>query len=207
MRGHRRSIALEGPCCAGKTTLGRGLVRELADVRVGYVRDYSDHVGGGRYLPSAMPDSLESEERALVELLKIEADRTARPLAASSDLLLIDRSVHTLLAHCHALERLTGLAYDDLARRVLTSSDIPIWPDLIAYLDVSDEIVRARNRGKFPPGSIFVNPDFNAGIRSYFRSLAEAEPARIVWLDATRIPVDLRHLAGATVRRLLRGEE
>jgi thymidylate kinase len=205
MNDDRLSIAVEGPCCAGKTTLGRGLTDLLSEIQIGYVQDYSDFVGGGRNLPPAVPDSLEAEEQALRELLRIEADRTAAPLAANPQLLLIDRSVYTLLAHCHALDRMTGVPYDELAHRILTGSKIPVWPDLIVYLDVSEETVAARNRGKFPPGSIFVDPAFNAGFRSYFRRLADAGLTRIVWLDAAGTPEELRDLAAAPVRRQLCG--
>ncbi|MBN1172925.1 MAG: hypothetical protein JXA67_12185 [Micromonosporaceae bacterium] len=204
MNNYRLSIALEGPCCAGKTTLGRGLTSLLSE-SIGYVQDYSDFVGGGRNLPPAVPDDLDSEERALRELLRIEADRTAGPLAAQPELLLIDRSVYTLLAHCHALEQMTGVPYGDLAHRMLTESKIPVWPDLVLYLDVSQETVDARNRGKFAPGSIFVDPQFNMGFRSYFRRLADAGLTRIVWLDAARTPEELRDLAAAPVRRELCG--
>jgi hypothetical protein len=39
--------------------------------------------------------------------------------------------------------------------------------------------VHDRNQGKFPPGSIYTNQDFNAAIRAYFRRLARTEnPAR-----------------------------
>jgi uridine kinase len=44
-------VALEGPCCAGKTTLSRLLARELADLSVALVPCYADHAGGGRFLP------------------------------------------------------------------------------------------------------------------------------------------------------------
>ena len=43
-------VALEGPCCAGKTTLGRLLVQELREMAVTFVPCYADHAGGGRHL-------------------------------------------------------------------------------------------------------------------------------------------------------------
>lgn len=203
MNLRRRTIALEGPCCAGKTTLGRQLLGALTEATVGYVPDYSDHVGGGRYLPPAMPDSLQAEAQALDELLCIEADRSAGIVATDPDLLIIDRSVHTLAAHCHALQAMTGIAYGELAHRVLAASRIPIWPELVIYLDIPAQTIDQRNRGKFPPGSLFIDPQFNHGIRSYFRELAATKTARIVWLDATQSPPELRELVVPPVRGLL----
>jgi hypothetical protein len=52
MTGQPRVVALEGPCCAGKTTLGRLLVGALSDLRVAFVPCYADHAGGGRFLPA-----------------------------------------------------------------------------------------------------------------------------------------------------------
>src|SRR5882724_820162 len=113
------SIALEGPSCAGKTTLGRELVAEFSGVEVAYLPEYSDYVGGGRFLPAPMPSSLADEERSLEEFLRIEGDRTRDSRMSSADLVLIDRSVHTLLAHCRALEKMTGVGYAALAERVV----------------------------------------------------------------------------------------
>jgi hypothetical protein len=36
--------------------------------------------------------------------------------------------------------------------------------------------VRDRDQGKFPPGSIYTDPEFNAAIRMYFRRLAGRTP-------------------------------
>ncbi len=101
MTGQPPTIAIEGPCCAGKTTLASGLVEE-SSFSIAYVRDYSDHVGGGSFLPPPVPMSLAEEELILNQFLTIEADRTtcARKTTFRSDLTIIDRSVHTLLAHC-----------------------------------------------------------------------------------------------------------
>ena len=203
---HRpRTVAVEGPCCAGKTTLAHGLAHELSDLAVAYVKDYSDHVGGGRFLPHPVPNSIAEEQRALERFLSIEADRAAevRSSADQWDVVLIDRSIHTLLAHCHALTHLTGVDYFGLARDAVKRSSIPLWPDLVLYLDVSQDTIDARNRGKFEDSSIFIDPDFNKGIRSYFLQLAGLEQRQVVWLDATRDATMLRWVASEQVRVLL----
>lgn len=198
-------VALEGPCCAGKTTLGRGLLDgDLADLSVGFVRDYSEHVGGGRFLPPPVPSSLADEDRALGEFLRIEADRTAHLRSPLLGLVLIDRSVHTLLAHCRALSEGTDVDYERLARRRLTESAVPVWPELVVYLDVGIDTVRERNRGKFDADSIFINAAFNAGLRSYFHALTRGADVRVAWLDGSLDPLSLRRLAATQIRELVR---
>jgi len=130
----RRIVAVEGPCCAGKTTLSRGLLRDLTGLTVAHVRCYSDHVGGGRFLPRPVPLSLDEDANGLRELIQIERDRTTSALSSTDVLILMDRGAHTLLAHRYALERVTGLACFEPAQRVLTQSQIPSWPDLVLYV-------------------------------------------------------------------------
>ena len=179
-------VAIEGPCCAGKTTLGQALLGDLGrDHQVEYVRDYADWAGGGRHLPPPMPDTIAGEERALRQLLAIEVDRTAAARAASHelDLVLIDRSVHTLLAHCAALTALTGTDHAATADRIVRPSAGALWPDLVLYLDIDHTVVHARNNGKFPPGSLFTDTRFNQAIRSYFHTLTGMSQPRVRWLD------------------------
>ena len=68
-------VALEGPCCAGKTTLGRLLLQELCELAVTFVPCYADHAGGGRFLPRQEADTVAEREQALRQLLLIEAGR------------------------------------------------------------------------------------------------------------------------------------
>jgi thymidylate kinase len=162
------TVALEGPCCAGKTTLGRLLIQELRELAVTFVPCYADHAGGGRYLPRQEADTVTEREQALRQLLPIEAGRIAQ-VPQQCDVLLEDRSVHTLLAHSYALQRKTGTDFLAPSERLLHSSPVPAWPGLVLYLDLPQGAVQQRNPGKFPPGSIYTDPDFNAAVRAYFR--------------------------------------
>lgn len=134
-----------------------------------------------------IPASPAEEELILNRFLTIEEDRTAyaRMTAHESDLIVIDRSVHTLLAHCFALRRLLNDDYFSLAQRVIGKSDVPLWPDRILYLDAPQCIIEARNGGKFAPDSIFIDAGFNADVRSYFQQVAGVPGPRVVWLDTT----------------------
>jgi thymidylate kinase len=160
------------------------------------VLDYSDVVGGGRNLPPPMPADLHEERQALATFLAIEKHRTtdARSLTTTDGVVMIDRSIHTLLAHCFALTRMTGIDYSTLAQQMIEPSPVPLWPDLIIHLDVDQETIKARNLGKFPRDSIFINPQFNDGLRAYFQRQHEDRFPRIACLD------------GATDARLLHAQ-
>ncbi|MGH3770516.1 MAG: hypothetical protein ACRDRW_03815 [Pseudonocardiaceae bacterium] len=209
MTGQLPTIAIEGPCCAGKTTLAHGLVEESSALSIEYVRDYSDHVGGGRFLPPPVPTSLAEEELILNRFLAIEADRTARirTMTLEPDLIIIDRSVHTLLAHCFALQRLLNDDYFGLARRVIGDSGVPLWPDHLLYLDTPQCVIGARNGGKFAPDSIFIDAGFNAGVRSYFQQVAGVPSPRVVWLDASVDATMVRRLAAAQLVQWLERQD
>ncbi len=194
-------VALEGPCCAGKTTLGRLLVRDLRGLTVTFVPCYADHAGGGRFLPRQEAGSVPEREQALRQLLIIEAGRLPQA-SHRCDVVLEDRSVYTLLAHSYALQRMTGTGFLAPSARLLRDSPIPAWPDLVLYLDLPQKAVHGRNDGKFPPGSIYTDPDFNAAIRAYFRRLAGRKTPHVAWLDATLDLPELAHLAAARIRQI-----
>ena len=191
-------VALEGPCCAGKTTLGRLLVPELCELAVTFVPCYADHAGGGRFLPRQQADTVAEREQALRQLLLIEAGRLAQ-VPQACDVILEDRSVHTLLAHSYALQRMTGIDFLTPSTRLLRSSLVPAWPGLVLYLDLPQDAVPERNPGKFPPGSIYTDPDFNAAVRAYFRRLASRKAPPVAWLDATLELPQLARLAAAHI--------
>jgi thymidylate kinase len=196
-------VAVEGPCCAGKTTLSRGLLDAMIDISISHVRCYADHVGGGRFLPRPVPASLAEDREAVRTLLAVEADRVAYARVAARDLVLMDRGVHTLLAHRYALQQVTGLKCLAPAERLIARSSGVAWPDLVLYLDVPQRTVLDRNRGKFPPDSVFIDPVFNAGVRGYFCDATDRGDVGIVWLDATLDPAKLVSIAEVRIRELL----
>jgi thymidylate kinase len=177
-------------------------MRNLHGLTVAFAQCYADHAGGGRYLPRQEACSVPEREQALRELLRVEADRLAR-LPSDRDLILADRSVHTLLAHSYALEQMTGLGMFEPSVRLLRASPLAAWPDLVMYLDLPQEAVEGRNNGKFPPGSIYTDPAFNTAIRSYFLRLAGQNTPRLAWLDATLDLPELARLAEAQLRQMV----
>lgn len=190
---------MEGPCCAGKTTLVGGLSHSLSGLRVEHVKCYADHAGGGRFLPEEVPATLAEDAQGLQTLLTIESDRISAARLQGSDIVLMDRSVHTLLSHRYALERVTGLSFFEPARMTLSQSRILVWPSLVLYLDVIQATVNDRNKNKFAAGSVLIDAGFNGAIRSYFANLTGRPLPRIAWLDATNDIPGLLETARAQV--------
>jgi thymidylate kinase len=194
--------AFEGPCCAGKTTLAHRLLNSLRGLRVAFIPCYADHVGGGRYLPRQEAKTVGEREDALRQLLAVEAGRVAAA-APGADVILADRSVHTLLAHSYALEIMTGIGFMAPSVRLLSRSRIPAWPELVFYLDLPQEAVCVRNHSKFPDDSIYTDPQFNAAVRIYFLRLAGQKTTRLAWLDAMLEPDELARTAEARLRQVV----
>lgn len=180
-------LAIEGPCLAGKTTLGDGLVGALGSENVSIVPDYADFVGGASGMPDPDPRSWAEEEDGLEALLGIEVARlSARTPDPTPALMIIDRSVLTLIAHCAGTDRKDSRApgFAGRAAALLADDPRPRWPEGVVYLDVSPAVQAARNRcGKFADDSVFVDPAYNAGFRSYFESLVARAERPMVWID------------------------
>lgn len=190
-------IAVEGPCCAGKTTLSRELVAELPNAL--HVRCYADWVGGGRHLPDPVPQSAADDADGLARLLAVERDRLDEARRRPGALAIADRSAQTLLAHRAGVQRLSGLDLLPAAYETLASADGIGWPDLVLYLDTPIHVIHARNRGKFPPGSVFTDAEFNAAFRGFFVARTADRPDVYVWLDATESRERLRERAAAAI--------
>lgn len=192
-------IAVEGPCCAGKTTLSNGVLKLLGQADFAYIKDYSDFVGGGRFLPSPVPSHMYEEQCALARFLQIEKMRLKDAISTESKRLWIDRSIHTILAHSYSLEKIKKEKYYDLAVDMIYDSEVPMWPHIIYYLDIPNKVAKSRNKGKFSEGSIFLDREFNEGIKIYFQKAQREENIRIHWIDAT---LDQRRLRDMVYDRI-----
>lgn len=177
-------VALEGPSCAGKTTFA-GHLAYAWNGSVSLVPDYSAVVGRWGEFRSDMPPapslSVEMEDEALRRLLGFERERFAGVSGAS--LVIIDRSVYSLVAHCTGLDRAQGVdRYERHAIEVTGASDAVVWPTHIIYVDVATDVQRARYGSRTPP--LFADPVYNAGIKEHFERLEAVGSIPILWLDA-----------------------
>jgi thymidylate kinase len=187
-------VAIEGPCCAGKTTLAIGVSETYGTSSVTTVQDYADFLGGGgSRMPNEADGSVQGQRVALDYLLGVEKDRfeASAHAIASSRLLLIDRSCLTLVAHCAGLDACTrdGHKLERLAAATVAADPRSVVPSHIVYLDVSNDVQFARNRGKFSASSTFMDPGFNAGFRGYFADRMSSDfSAPLLWVDGEREP-------------------
>jgi thymidylate kinase len=186
-------VGIEGPCCAGKTTLSRGLLAHYGSALVQIIPDYSDFAGGGKNLPPPVPTTLAEERSALERFEQLERDRIALHLKSASALVLIDRCIYTLFAHCHSLTRQCGADYLALAEDRFAHSDAPLWPDTIIYIDTPLDSILERNRGKFPAGSIFIDKTFNETFRSFFLPALKFKkpPVTLFCVDGRKSPAEI----------------
>jgi thymidylate kinase len=190
-RAQPTAIAIEGPCCAGKTTLADGLIPN-ASVPLAIIPDYADVVGGGDCMPDPNPKGLPGELKALEALLQIEEKRIAacRAQGEPANLVLIDRSVLTLSWHCAGLDLKNdhNPPFQHTVDWLLHTDSRPWWPDIVIYLDVSHTAQIRRNRGKFEPGSIFMDEAYNRGFRSGFERFARDRSVPVTRIDADLPP-------------------
>ncbi|MCG7523366.1 AAA family ATPase [Streptomyces sp. OfavH-34-F] len=138
-------IALEGPSYAGKSTAIRHLRRTALGSRA-FVSDcYVRHIALRDDIPPARTDSAAAQLDAFERFMEIEATRLAEAAASGRQLVILDRSVDTLLAHAYALDALFGYGVrHQLHHRLKT---LPfLRPDHTLYLDVPAETLHLRRK-------------------------------------------------------------
>ncbi|MEV6326729.1 hypothetical protein [Streptomyces sp. NPDC051909] len=138
-------IALEGPSYAGKSTAIRHL-RSTALFPRAFVSDcYVKHIAHRDDIPPARTDSAAAQLAAFERFMEIEATRVAEAAASRRQLVILDRSVDTLLAHAYVLDTLFGFGvHHQLCDRLKT---LPfLRPDHTLYLDVPAETLHLRRK-------------------------------------------------------------
>jgi thymidylate kinase len=188
-------VAVEGPCCAGKTTLVHGLVTHFGPSVTTILPDYADFVGGGARMPDPDPASWEQECLALKILLGVEQDRVRVHLPIPSPrLVLLDRSVLTLVGHCAGLDQRDPdrPPFTERAAALLEGDPRPCWPQAVLYLDVAHRLQVARNAtGKFAADSIYLDPAYNEGFREHFARMLAREDRPMAWIAGDATPDDV----------------
>lgn len=195
MRVHRDRppvLALEGPCLAGKTSLARAITTAVGTrwtvLTIPCYVDLADDLP----LPPLDVYDPASQHEAVRYFLKIERIRSRiLRLAQGTDLVLIDRSADTLLAHVFALDSLHGTRALPGARQIVNATPWVIRPDLTLHLHVPPVTIRERltSRPGFP--ELLVREDFNCYFNRYFDIPAQCVARRVVKLDATLRPQEL----------------
>ncbi|MGX1851697.1 dTMP kinase [Streptomyces sp. NPDC055299] len=182
-------IALEGPSYAGKSTAishlrSRG-IEEQAFVSNCYVK----HIAHRDDIPPARTGSAAAQLAAFKKFMAIEETRVRKALGSAKPVVVLDRSVDTLLAHAHALDALFDYGvHRQLRDRI---QELPfLRPDHTIYLDVPAEVLglRRKRAGQTAAESNYFlhNPAFLEHARDYF--LSGAQPP--VSQEVIAVPAD-----------------
>ena len=183
-------ICLEGPSYGGKTT-AIGHLRttpELAD-RAVFLGCYVRHLRRTHPIPPARTYSASEQFAAFETFMTAETDRVAQAAENSGRLVILDRSVDTLMAHAYAMDQLYGFRVHAQVRRRL--EELPhLRPDHTIYLDVSAETLRRRRRteaGSLAESEYFLHDAaFLAQARAYFLD----KPQPPITRQITVLPAD-----------------
>jgi dTMP kinase len=181
-----RIIALEGPSFAGKTSILAALRSLLPADGLVTFGCYVDEIDNRDDVPPARTSSAQEQLDAFRVFMRIEARRVAHlnDRAGSADLVLLDRSVDTLLAHAYALDRLFGYGVHEQARELLARL-AHLRPDRTFYLDAGpQELQRRRERLAEPFDSFLLDPDFITYFRDYFTRKGLARATQVSWIYA-----------------------
>ena len=178
--------AFEGPSYAGKTTAIASIASHDPQTAVFdcYVRGLSR-----QDVPPARTRTRDEQLAAFELFMCVERERVRRisDMADSGSLptlVILDRSVDTLLAHAQALDTLFGMdVRDAIAKRV---AELPyLVPDLTLYLDVDASTLQARRAAGGSAGDYFLHePQFLGPWRDYFSGNGPKVTRRIEWIDA-----------------------
>lgn len=195
-------VAVEGPSYAGKSSLVRELAQQLPSDGTIVIECYVAVAPDRASVPTSLPVSADAQLEAQRFYLDLELERFRRAVneKPSAGMILLDRSIHTLLAHAHAIQRMTGFAVYDRFLAIVRETPGIAWPDIVFYLDAEQRVLDARYPAVGDPRERLVtDPQFNAGFRSYFLSRNVERSPQVVVLDATRATAVL----GADVIRSL----
>ena len=164
-------IALEGPSYSGKTTLRRAIEMAFPIGAICVVPEYVEVAGGSSHIPPAPAESTEQELCDLQFFLELDQFRwkRSRGAAPTATLALLDRSIHTLLAHRYAISVISRTPTLFLHACQAASSGLAIWPDAIIYLDTpTDLLVQRRASRTDYCRPLFKCDSYNACFRDYF---------------------------------------
>ncbi|MDG4856704.1 hypothetical protein P8605_00725 [Streptomyces sp. T-3] len=196
-------IALEGPSYAGKSTAiehlrSRG-IEERAFVSACYVK----YIAHRADIPPARTGSATQQLAAFEKFMDIESTRVCAALAADRPVVILDRSVDTLLAHAHALDTLFSYEVHHQLRDRL--QELPfLRPHHTIYLDVPAEVLRLRRKvaGHTAAESEYFlhDPAFLEHTRDYFVSGAQPPVSReVTAIPADTDPADVAHAVESLV--------
>lgn len=215
------AIGVEGVSCTGKTTLARALAQRLAEHtrhaatqpgrrgEVCIVPCYY-HVAPNPTVLSNRQIRAEADQLALLAThLRVEQlrARQARSALDRGHLVVLDRTVDTLLAHLRAVGLMHGLDATVEARGLVIAQierGEAALPEVTLLLQTDHEVLaqRAQCRPGMPP--LYYDSDFAQGFNGHF---ADPISPHCLVIDATGRPDELLEQAYAMVKPYLDGTQ
>lgn len=196
-------IALEGPSYSGKSTAIAHLRQQGIEDHA-FVSDcYVDHIVHRQDIPPVRTASATEQLAAFETFMSIEGMRVRRALASTKPVVLLDRSVDTLLAHAHALNALFGFGVHHQLRDRL--QELPfLRPDHTLYIDVPAEVLSLRRKAAGPTAAesdyFLHEPGFLDQTRDYFVSGTHQLVSReVTVLAAAATPPEVAHRVEALI--------
>lgn len=164
--------------------------------------DYVEAAGGLANVPPAPARTPDEEFAALGFFLNLDQQRlmAALQVCAAPSLVILDRCVHTLLAHRYAVERLQAIEVFEESCSLALKSPLAIWPDLLLYIDVPQPALDVRYGRDHRRPSLFTNPVYNLHFRDYFCPQPRCRPGSYLILDGTGSTRDLARVAADEIR-------
>jgi thymidylate kinase len=190
-----RIIAIEGPALVGKSTLLAHFTTTYRERGVLVIPCYA-HVPDTT-VPATTPEDPATELAALDALLAIEDTRISAGLAAMPDAqtMLLDRSIHSLLAHAAILDSRSGWNAHVRFREFVDADPRTVWPDEVIVLRADPQALPARAKRSHPRPPALLDVQFSAAFYEYFDAMP---PPPVHWIDANA-PLDVQGRALAAV--------
>lgn len=210
-------IAVEGCSHAGKTTL----IKNISKSTTGVVSlpDYVAFAGGDKKVPPAPARSVAEELEALRFFLDLDSKRwNAANVSSHDQVILEDRSFHTLLAHRLSIQHLTGMDVFDPSCMMALSRTDRLTPDLILYLDTPQRVLDERYKTRISPTPVqghvrnynlqekmklvFNKHEYNHVFREYFIPKLRFGNTPVIVLDGTLGPTTLVSIALGLIAKI-----
>lgn len=192
-------LAVEGLCLAGKTTLVNALTTQHPATTA--APDYADLAP----LPPWPPHHDTDVHAALRHFLRLEQQR-ARTARHPSQVVVLDRSPLTLIAHEYGMVRLGIPAAPDLAADLFADSaehSQILTPDAYIHVRAPAAVRAARRAQRGPVPGHLVDRSVEAGIAAATRAyLDQVPPQRRLLLDGTANTRHLLHHVGQFIAAL-----
>jgi len=176
-------IAIEGPVCAGKSTI----VERLNQEGLGTILEYSEYVAhANQDFPKFPPTDEKVAKRSFEFFLNLEHKRYQNMSDLMQNWIAIDRSIFTLLAFEIGATKITGINIFDWAIARLKDENNLIIPSHIYYLDVPTATSRDRaERNSIPIPDFLLSNEFNQGFHNFFVWLRQTIPDYVTFIPAS----------------------